>query len=234
MPAQPPKRHTFRNAALALLGVAVVSVTYWMSMPSLPAPAVDERLAGDDAPPPAAGSLPVVPGLGGDFTLPATSGTTFRLSDMRGKVVLLNFGFMHCPDVCPLVLTRMGSTLRELERQGADVSRVQSIFVTFDPDRDTLDQLREYVAYFHPSMLGLRGDTAQTADLARRYKVVYLKQDAGSASGYVFQHSDFVYVIDTHGRVRLLVGSKDPDAALVESVKRLLRDAAAEPGNTGR
>ena len=73
--------------------------------------------------------------------------------------------------------------------------------------------------------MALRGDDEQTAAVTRQYKVIYMKQDSGSKSGYVFQHTDFVYVIDTVGRVRLLVGSKDPDAALVESVKRLLRDS---------
>ncbi len=235
MSDQPP-RHTFRNAGLGLLAAVVVSVTYWMTMPPLPAPASSGAAsqpagaaATDVAPPPAAGSLPVIAGLGGDFELPATTSSgAFRLADARGKVVLLNFGFTHCPDVCPMVLTRIGNALRELERQGENVSRVQSVFVTFDPERDALDQLREYVAYFYPTMIGLRGDVAQTASLARQYKVMYLRQDSNSASGYVFQHSDFVYVIDTYGRVRLLVGSKDPDAALVESVKRLLRDSAAE------
>lgn len=212
-------RHTLRNAGLALLAVVAVSITYWMTLPPAP-PAATGAL-----PPPAAGSLPVVSGLGGDFSLPSTNGTDLALADLRGKVVLLNFGFTHCPDICPLVLTRMGAALRELEAQGADMARVQSVFVTFDPERDTLDHLREYVAYFHPSIVGLRGDATQTADLARQYKVIYLKQDAGSASGYAFQHSDFIYVIDTVGRVRLLVGSKDPEVAIVEAVKRLLRDS---------
>lgn len=219
-PAKP--RHTLRNAGLALLAVIAVSITYWMTLPPAPPPPPGATGA---LPPPAAGSLPVVSGLGGDFSLPSTNGTELALADLRGKVVLLNFGFTHCPDICPLVLTRMSAALRELEAQGADMARVQSVFVTFDPERDSLDHLREYVAYFHPSIIGLRGDATQTADLARQYKVIYLKQDAGSASGYAFQHSDFIYVIDTVGRVRLLVGSKDPEVAIVEAVKRLLRDS---------
>lgn len=222
MSEQPPPRRTFLNVAIALLAVIAVSVTYWMTLPPADQPAAGE------VPSPPPDSLPLVAGVGGDFSLPSTAGTNLTLADLRGKVVMLNFGFTHCPDVCPMELSRMASALRELEAQGADMTRVQSVFVTFDPERDTLDHLREYVAYFHPSLIGLRGDAAQTAELARRYKVVYLKQDTGSASGYVFQHSDFIYVIDTRGRVRLLIGGKDPDAAIVEAVKRLLRDSAKD------
>ncbi|MFZ5724651.1 MAG: SCO family protein [Pseudomonadota bacterium] len=220
----PAARHTLRNVLLTLIAAVAVSLTLWMTLPpEAPAPAVGVP------PPPPAGSLPVVAGLGGDFRLPSTRGGDLALQELRGKVVLLNFGFTHCPDVCPLVLTRMAAALRELERQGTDLSRVQPLFVTFDPERDTLDHLREYAAFFHPALVALRGDAEQTAAVTRQYKVLHLKQDTGSASGYVFQHSDFVYVIDPAGRVRLLVGSRDPEAALVEAVKRLLRDADREP-----
>ena len=222
MPEPAAPRHTLRNALLALLAVLAASVGLWMTVPEAPPPA--ENAA--DAPPP--GALPVVAGLGGDFTLPSTRGGDLALSSLRGKVVLLNFGFTHCPDVCPMVLTRLGNALRTLESQGADLSRVQPLFVTFDPARDSLDHLREYVGFFHPSLVGLRGDEAQTAAVARQFKVLYLAQDTGSEGGYVFQHSDFIYVIDTRGRVRLLVGGKDPEQAISESVKALLREAAKE------
>ncbi len=216
----PPRRHTLRNVLLTLLAVLGVSLAMWASVP--PAP-----VASDGPPPPPANSLPVVAGLGGEFRLPATTGQDLALSSLRGKVVLLNFGFTQCPDVCPTTLTRLGKVLRELADDGVDMRRVQPLFVTFDPERDSLPHLREYVAYFHPSLIGLRGDQDQTAALARQYKVIYLKQDTGSAGGYVFQHSDFVYVIDGWGRVRLLVGGKDPDVALFEAVKRLLREDPA-------
>ena len=221
MPDAVPRRHTLRNAVLVLLAVLGVSLAMWASVPPAP-PVVD-----GGPPPPPANSLPVVAGLGGDFRLPATTGGELALSGLKGKVVLLNFGFTQCPDVCPTTLTRLGNVLRALADEGVDVQRVQPLFVTFDPERDSLAHLREYVAYFHPSLVGLRGDAAQTAAIAKQYKVVYLRQDTGSAGGYVFQHSDFVYVIDTWGRVRLLVGGKDPDAALAESVKRLLREDPA-------
>lgn len=214
-----PVRHTLRNAGIALAVALLVSLTLWMTLPPT------SPVSTDALPPPAAGSLPVVADIGGDFTLPSTTGQPVSLHDFRGKVVLLNFGFTHCPDVCPLVLTRIGAALRELERQGADVSRVQPLFVTFDPARDSLDLLKEYVAYFHPSLIGLRGDEAQTMELGQRYKAIFLRIDTGSAGGYVFQHTDYVYVIDSVGRVRLLVGSDDPDAAIMEAVKRLLRDS---------
>ncbi len=205
------------------MAALVVLLSLWMTVPPAAAP------VSVAAPPPSATSPPVVAGLGGDFSLPATSGANLSLAGLRGKVVLLNFGFTHCPDVCPAVLSRLGNVLRALEDQGVDTRRVQPLFVTFDPARDTLAHLREYVAFFHPSLIGLRGDDAQTREIARRYRVIYLKQDSEAASGYVFQHSNFIYVIDTFGRVRLLVGSQDPDAALSEAIKRLLAENQAAP-----
>ncbi|MFP5383478.1 MAG: SCO family protein [Gammaproteobacteria bacterium] len=213
-----PPRRTLRTVLLVLAGVLLLSLGTWMTVPPVPPPQDGE------APQPRANSLPLVRDIGGEFRLPATTGRELALSDLRGKVVLLNFGFTHCPDVCPTVLMRMGGALQELALQGADMSRVQPLFVTFDPERDTLDHLREYVAFFHRSFIGLRGDDEQVRDVARQYKVIYLRQDTQSAAGYVFQHSDFVYVIDAWGRVRLLVGSKDPEAALVEAVKKLLAE----------
>lgn len=223
-----PARHTLRTALLISLAVLGISLSLWMTAPPSPPAGPAPTIAGGPVPP--ANSLPVVQGIGGDFRLPASSGGELSLSGLRGKVVLLNFGFTNCPDVCPTTLTRLGNVLRVLQnREGIDMSRVQPLFITFDPERDSLDHLREFVTYFHPALVGLRGDLDQTAAVAKQYKVLYLKQDTGSASGYVFQHSDFVYVIDTYGRVRLLVGSKDPDAALVESVKRLLSEGGQVP-----
>lgn len=213
-----PPRRTLRTVLLVLAGVLLLSLATWMTVP--PAPPAQTG----DAPAPGANSLPLVGGIGGDFRLPATTGQELALSELRGKVVLLNFGFTHCPDVCPTVLMRIGGALQELALQGADMSRVQPLFVTFDPERDTLDHLRDYVAFFHPSFIGLRGDDEQVRNIARQYKVIYLRQDTQSAGGYVFQHSDFIYVIDAWGRVRLLVGSKDPEAALVQAVKKLLSE----------
>lgn len=213
-----PPRRTLRTVLLVLAGVLLLSLATWMTVPPVAPPQAG------DAPEPKTNSLPLVGGIGGDFRLPATTGQELALSDLRGKVVLLNFGFTHCPDVCPSVLMRIGGALQELALQGADMSRVQPLFVTFDPERDTLDHLRDYVAFFHPSFIGLRGDDEQVRNIARQYKVIYLRQDTQSAGGYVFQHSDFIYVIDAWGRVRLLVGSKDPEAALVEAVKKLLSE----------
>lgn len=220
MPEQTAPRHTLRHALLALLAVFGLSIGLWMTVPDVPVPPATATVAA--APP--AGALPVVKGLGGDFTLPSTRGGELALTSLRGKVVLLNFGFTQCPDVCPMVLTRLGNALRTLENHGTDVSRVQPLFITFDPARDSLDHLRDYVGYFHASLIGLRGDDAQTKAVAKQYRVIYLAQDTGSESGYVFQHSDYIYVIDMLGRVRLLVSGKDPEEAIVESVKALLRE----------
>lgn len=215
-------RHTLRNAGLGLLAVLLLSLGLWATVPE-----DDASPPGSDARPAKTSGLPVVQGLGGDFRLASTAGGELDTASLRGKVVLLNFGFTSCPDVCPMTLTRLSRALKTLADDGRDMTRVQPLFVTFDPERDSLAHLAEYVRYFHPALLGLRGTPEQTAEIGRRYRVLYQKQDTGSEGGYVFQHTDYIYVIDTQGRVRLLVGGKDPDEAIIEAVKALLREADA-------
>ncbi len=140
---------------------------------------------------------------GRDFVLADATGKARTLADFRGKVVVLFFGYIHCADVCPTTLTELKQVLQEL---GADASRVQVLFVTLDPARDTPDLLREYMAAFSPSFLGLYGDQEATARVAKEFKVFY-QQVPGSIPGdYSIDHTAGSYVIDPQGRLRLYVG----------------------------
>lgn len=165
-------------------------------------------------------AFPVNTKMGGDFVLPSTRGT-LDTQQLRGKVVLLNFGFASCPDICPLVLARMGQALKQL---GPEAGRVQGVFVSFDPERDTLALLAPYVRHFHPDMIGATGTPAEIAALAARFGVVYMKEDSGSASGYGFAHSDYIYLIDTKGRVRKLYDTRAPIAEMVADARLLARE----------
>jgi protein SCO1/2 len=131
-------------------------------------------------------------GFGKELTLKDHNGKPRTLADFRGKVVTVFFGFTHCPDACPTTLAEMAQVMREL---GADAERVQVLFVTVDPERDTPEVLRQYVPAFHPSFLGLVGD-------AEAFKIFYQKQPLKTGS-YSVDHSAGTYVFDREGRLRL-------------------------------
>lgn len=128
------------------------------------------------------------------------TGRPRRLQDWRGKAVVLFFGFTHCPDVCPTTLAETAGALKQL---GPDAKRVQVLFVTVDPERDTQQALAQYVTAFDPSFIGLRGDEEATRRVAKEFKIYYEKRKQGD--GYTVDHSAQTYVIDPQGRLRLLV-----------------------------
>lgn len=163
--------------------------------------------------------LPINTRLGGDFALASTQGGEQHLSSFRGKLVLLNFGYTHCPDVCPTVLHRMSRVMRSLE---ADAKQVQPVFVSFDPARDTVSHLKTYVSAFYPDMIGMTGTPEQIAAAAKQYGVVYFEEPGDSAAGKLFGHSDFIYLLDKQGRVRALFNSEQSIEAMTHTVKQLL------------
>lgn len=138
--------------------------------------------------------------LGTDFTLQDHTGGVRHLSDFKGKLVALFFGYTHCPDVCPTTLSDLAKALKLL---GPDGDRVQVLFVTLDPERDTSEVLGRYVPSFNPLFIGLRGDEGTTRKVAQQFRIFYSKQASGSRSGYSIDHSAGVYVYDRKGNLRL-------------------------------
>jgi protein SCO1/2 len=128
------------------------------------------------------------------------TGKPRRLEDFRGKAVVLFFGFTRCPDICPTTLVEVSNALKTL---GPDAERVQVLFVTVDPERDTQEALAKYVTAFDPRFLGLRGDAAATQRAAKEFKIYFEKRKSGDS--YSVDHSGQSYVIDPQGRLRLLV-----------------------------
>ena len=155
-----------------------------------------------------------------DFHLTDQNGKPRSLRDFKGKVVVLFFGYTHCPDVCPTKLADMAQMLRLL---GKDAGRVQVLFVTLDPERDTREILAKFVPAFDPAFLGLYGDAGETANVAKNFLVEYRKHPA--KNGYTLDHSTFSYVIDTQGRVRLLAGEREPADWLAQDIRQLLASA---------
>ncbi len=171
-----------------------------------------------------ASELPINTKLGGDFSLPSTvagEGKTSNLSDFKGKVVLLNFGYTSCPDICPMVLNRMAAVLNELEE---DRSQVQPVFITFDPERDTLERLQKYLKYFGDDFIGFTGTPEQLEAVAKQYGVIAIAQPSDSAVGTLYTHSDYIYLLDQQGRVRALFAKSDSIDTMVDDIESLLAD----------
>jgi protein SCO1/2 len=158
--------------------------------------------------------------FGRDFKLTDHNGKPRTLADFRGKVVVMFFGYTQCPDVCPTTLSDLAAALQKL---GGDANRVQVLFVTVDPERDTPELLSHYVPAFNPTFLGLSGDAAATAATAREFKVLYQKQ-AGSAPGsYSMDHTAGTFIFDPMGRLRLFVGQAQGPEVFAHDIRELLR-----------
>ena len=156
---------------------------------------------------------------GKDFSLTDHNGQARRLADFHGKAVVLFFGYTQCPDICPTTLT----TLRDaMKLMGADAGRVQVVFVTLDPARDTPQLLAQYVPGFHPGFIGLRADDAATAALAKEFKVFYAKQPGKTPGSYSIDHSTGSYVFDPQGHLRLLIRHGETPANIAADLKLLL------------
>jgi len=156
---------------------------------------------------------------GKGFTLVDHTGATRSLADWKGKVVVLFFGFTQCPDVCPTTLATMADAMKRL---GADADRVQVLFVTVDPERDTRAVLAPYVTAFDPRFVGLYGDKEATSKAAREFKVFYQKVPGKTPETYGIDHTAASYVIDAQGRLRLYVRHQQTAEDIAADLRVLL------------
>ena len=154
---------------------------------------------------------------GKDFRLQDPSGRTRTLADFKGQAVLLFFGFTQCPDVCPTALERAAQARALL---GALGQRVQVVFVTVDPERDTPAVLQAYTSAFDPSFLGLHGTLEETAALAKNFKAHYKKVPTGSS--YTMDHTALSYVYDPAGRLRVVLRHDQSAEQFAQDLRRLL------------
>ena len=160
-------------------------------------------------------------GYGKALSLTDQNGRPRTLADFRGRVVALFFGYTHCPDVCPTTLAELSQVMKML---GPDADRVQVLFVTVDPGRDTPAVLSQYVTAFDPRFLGLYGDAAATRRAAKEFKVFYEKHEGAAPGEYSMDHSAGTYVIDPKGRLRLFVGYGKAGADLAHDIRTLLNE----------
>jgi protein SCO1/2 len=193
-----------RIAALLALAVAALAL------------AACDRVIGNDGP------VRNVSGLVRDlrFTLTDQTGRTVTEADFRGAPVLVYFGYIHCPDVCPTTLARLAEAARAAAPKGLRIA-----FVTVDPARDTTAQLAEYAHAFGPRVTGLRGSEDQLEDVARRYRVGYALGKPDAHGEYEVMHSSGVFAFDAEGRARLMIL---PGASVADIESALHRLAAAD------
>jgi protein SCO1/2 len=154
-----------------------------------------------------------------DFSLVDHNGKPRTLADFRGKVVVMFFGYTQCPDVCPTTMVEMATVMKEL---GPQADKVQVLFVTLDPERDTRELLAQYVPAFDQRFLGLYGDSAATARIAKEFKVFYSKVPGSTPGSYSIDHTAGSYIFDQQGRLRLFVRHGAGSGTIAHDIRHLL------------
>ena len=172
-----------------------------------------------DRSPPLAGAK-----IGGPFALTDQNGRTVTDQDFAGKYRIMYFGYTFCPDVCPTDMQVVGTALAHLDKSDPALgSRVVPIFVTIDPARDTPAILKQFVAAFHPRMVGLTGSPAAIDKVAKEFAVYYAKGDASPSGGYLMQHSSQTYLMDPAGKPLALLPTDQGAAAVADEIERWAR-----------
>ncbi len=154
-----------------------------------------------------------------DFDLPDADGQRRHLADFKGKVTVVFFGYTQCPDVCPTTMLELAEVKKAL---GADGARVQGVFVTIDPERDTAQVLKAYVTNFSPDFIALRGNDEETKAVAKQFKVYYAKVPGKTEASYTMDHTAGSYVFDSQGHIRLFTRYGSGAEALKHDLQLLL------------
>ncbi len=193
--------HRLANSLLLLLGLLLAGCDGGASKPAFQL----TDLSGAD--------------FGRNFQLTDHNGKPRTLDDFKGKVVVVFFGYIFCPDVCPTTMGELAMIMKEL---GQDAERVQVLFISVDPERDTPELLSKYVPTFHPSFLGLYGDADATMRTAKEFKIFYQKQPMAGGS-YTVDHSAGTYLYDPSGRLRLFSAYGQGAQKLLHDIRILLQ-----------
>ena len=156
--------------------------------------------------------------FGRRLSLTDHKGQPRTLDDFRGKVVVLFFGYTSCPDICPSTLARLAEVMKVL---GADAGKVQILFVTLDPERDSAERLKDFVPWFNPTFLGLRGDKEQIKAVQEEFRIFSARTAVGSELGYLLAHSSGAYVFDPAGKLRLYVKDTSSVADIGSDIRQL-------------
>jgi protein SCO1/2 len=158
--------------------------------------------------------------LASDFTLTTQHAQTASLSDFRGKLVILYFGYTYCPDVCPATLAEVNKVL---DRLGEKADAVQVIMITVDPERDTPQKLSEYLAHFNADFLGLTGSPEQIAQVAAEYGIYFGKREGSQATNYLVDHTASLIVVDQEGYLRLIFPFGTPANEMAQDITQVMK-----------
>lgn len=158
--------------------------------------------------------------IGGDFTLMSADGPV-SLSDFRGQPVVIYIGYTYCPDVCPMALAVLGQALRNMPNDQSE--QIQGIFISVDPERDSLEHLKNYAAFFSPQIIGLTGEKSEIDQVVKQYGAFYRKVEMrNSAMEYAVDHSSRLYLIDREGQLAALVSHNATPDQLMHNLQQLL------------
>ena len=204
------KRNLFLPALVAFLAGLLIWVLFFWQPDNGPVPQPNQALALASRP------------TGGDFALNGPAGA-ISLADFRGKVVVMYLGYTSCPDVCTTSLSSIAQAFARLDA-GA-LARVQGLFVSVDPERDTPERLADYVPFFHPRLLGVSGTTGQIAQVARQYGSSYRLHPKDADGQYAVDHSSITYVIDVDGKLFEMLPYGSPAESLAAAISKALASA---------
>jgi len=158
--------------------------------------------------------------VGGDFTLHSYKQKNVSLKKFRGKVVLLYFGYTSCPDICPTSLATISTALKDLTLD--EVNKVQVVFVSVDPERDSMKKLSDYSNYFHTNILGVTGTKEEIDTIVKQYSASYKRVDSNSAMGYLVDHSASIYLINPQGKLVKILPHGIDSEKITQAIKMLL------------
>jgi len=165
--------------------------------------------------------LPVYDTLGGDFEMDSTLGKTVSLKDFEGKLLLIYFGYTSCPDVCPSTLTVIKQAVQKLDPKN---ELIQVLFISVDPERDSLEKMKTYLEFFNPGFVGLHAPFEEVQQVAKKFGSFFMKDEVNkSAIGYLVTHTGYVYLMDRKARIRKMFSSKVDTPEMIETVNLLLK-----------
>lgn len=202
------KKNTFAVALIALLGLTLVWVLFFWS-PVADSPVKHETLALSETP------------VGGDFTVEILN-KDLSLKELRGKVVVLYFGYTQCPDICPTSLALLTQALSQMDEK--ELSGLQSIFISVDPNRDNTVRLDDYTKYFHANIIGATAEQDEIDRITKMYGASYRVVESNSAMGYIVDHSSYTYIIDKKGQLRHTLAHGSAADKILEAVRELLAE----------
>ena len=165
--------------------------------------------------------LPVYDTLGGDFEMDSTLGKTVSLKDFERKLLLIYFGYTSCPDVCPTTLTVIKQAVQKLDAKN---ELIQVLFISVDPERDSLEKMKTYLEFFNPGFVGLHAPFEEVQQVAKKFGSFFMKDEVNkSAIGYLVTHTGYVYLMDRKARIRKMFSSKVDTPEMIETVNLLLK-----------